>query len=256
MKNFLHSTRIAFSRELARHLAARLGERESAVSKAVLGMVPVVLYQTIIRTGEGEGKAIFMLVKAVPAADLQREPTVTRLLGLLGSSTEVNGTWAIGEQLLTRLFGKQLDPLIDFLGNYAGLQRRSAAVLLQLVAAILATGLARKVAQQQMNPPRLIAELATAKNLAYGWLPKDLSHWPGYRHPTAVRAPHAVWAAELARPYWMLMVVVGLGMLLTLLFVGVGTVPASAVSSDSQASNIQIQTPGSVSNRQSRVALP
>lgn len=247
---------MAFSRELARHLAARLGESEAAVSKALLGMVPLVLCQTIIRTGEGEGKAIFTLVMAVPSRALLHEPTVTELLGLLGSSSEDNGTWAIGEQLLTRLFGSQLSALTEFMGKYAGLRPRSAAVLLQLVAAILATGLARHVAQQQLGSPQLIAELATAKNFAYGWLPADLSHWPGFRHRTAVRAPHAVWAAELARPYWMLMLAAGFVMLLTLVFVGVGTVPASTGIFHVRTASVQLQNSASTNSRQSQVALP
>lgn len=256
MKNFLHSTRMAFSRELARHLAARLGERESALSKALLGMVPVVLCQTIIRTGEGDGKAIFAMVTAVPPGALLHEPSVTELLGLLGSSWEKNGTWAIGEQLLKQLFGAQLPALSDFMRRYAGLQPESAAVLLQLVAAILATGLARHVAQQQLGTPQLIAELATAKNLAYGWLPANLSHWPGYRSRTTVRAPHAVWAAELARPYWMLMLTAGFIMLLTLMFVGVGSTPVSPGISTVHTAGMRGQMPGNANNRQSRVALP
>lgn len=256
MKSFLHSTRMAFSRELARHLAARLGESESAVSKALLGMVPVVLCQTIIRTGDGEGKAIFTQVVAVPLAALQHEATVTELLGLLGSSWEKNGTWAIGGQLLQRLFGPQLPALTEFMHKYAGLRSGSAAVLLQLVAAIMATGLARHVAQQQLGSPQLIAELATAKNLAYGWLPANLSHWPGYRPRTAVRAPHAVWAAELARPYWMLVLAAGFIMLLTLMFVGVGTAPASPSISNVQAPSMRMQNLGGVNSQQRRVALP
>lgn len=255
MKNFLHSTRIAFSRELARHLAARLGESELAVRKALLGMVPVVLCQAIIRTGEGEGQTLFALVKTVRLGALQREPTVTELLGLLGSSSEENGTWANGKQLLTLLFSPHLPTLVNFMSQYAGLRTGSAAILLQLVAAILATGLARHVAQQQLGSPQFIAELATAKNLAYGWLPNDLSHWPGYRHPTAVRAPHAVWAAELARPYWMLMLAVGFVMLVTITFVGVGNAPVSAVTSSFQASTSQMHAPESINNRQSGMAL-
>lgn len=256
MKNFLHSTRTAFSRELARHLAARLSESESAVRKGLLGMVPVVLCQTIIRTGEGEGKAIFTLVMGVPSEAWQHEPTVTELLGLLGSSGEENGNWAIGEQLLKQLFGSQLSSLTAFMSKYTGLRPRSAAVLLQLVAAIMTTGLARHVAQQQLGSPQLIAELATAKNLAYGWLPTDLSHWPGYRTRTAVRAPHAVWAAELARPHWLLMLAAGFVMLLTLMCLGVGTAPASTSISHVRTSSLRMQNPGSADSRQSRVALP
>lgn len=205
MKNHLHAVRMAFSRELARHLAARLGESESAVAKALRGIVPVVLCQAIIQTGEGEGKNIFVLLKEVSPAALNNRLTVTEVLGLLGGIGQENSTWAIGERLLGRLFGPRLDELMVFTGGYAGISLTSAKMLMGLVATIQALGLARCVAQEDLNSAQLSTELASAKNLAYSWLPSGLTSWPGYRRREAVRAPHAVWAAELARPYWKLM---------------------------------------------------
>ena len=43
MKGLLSSIKTSFSRELIGHIAARLGEGENSVSKALGGIVPVVL---------------------------------------------------------------------------------------------------------------------------------------------------------------------------------------------------------------------
>ncbi|MDQ2769559.1 MAG: DUF937 domain-containing protein, partial [Bacteroidota bacterium] len=201
MKNYLHAIRMAFSRELAQHLAARLGESESAVGKALRGIVPVVLCQAIIQTGEGEGKNIFALVTEVSPAALENQLTVTEVLGLLGGSGQEHSTWAIGERLLGRLFGPQQHDLANFMAAYAGIRPASAELLIVLVATTQVLGLGRYVAQHGFNSAQLGTKLASAKNQVYGWLPADLAAWPGFRHRGAVRAPHSLWAAELGRPY-------------------------------------------------------
>ena len=219
---------MTFSRELARHLAARLGESESAVSRALLGMAPVLLCQIIVKTGEGRGSALYALTGAVPVASYQNQPSITEMLGLLGSRENETGTWAIGQGLLTEAFGGQLPALTVFMSTYARVRLQSAHELLQLVAAVLVTGLARHVAQEGFNAGQLITELASAKNLAYGWLPENLSQWPGYRRRDAVPAPHALWAAELARPYWVLVLAAGVVMLLVMTVMGAGQEIAAA----------------------------
>lgn len=204
MKNYLHAVRQAFSRELMRHLAARLGERENAVGKALKGMVPMVLCQLVIQAGEGQGRNLFSPILEPGWPVVRDIQNITEVLALLGGGPGNSAALDAGEHLLGLLFGADRPGLDDLMSNYAGLRPESAAILLRLVAAVLAAGLAHYATQQQLPALRLSEELTNAKNRIYGWLPADLPRWPGFRRRTAVNAPHAVWAAELARPYWVL----------------------------------------------------
>lgn len=205
MKTHLRAIRLAFSRELARHLAARLGERENAVGKALKGMVPLLLCQLVIQAGEGAGRELFSPVIAAEWTGLGQRRNLTEVLALLGGGPGHSPALDAGESLLGRTFGPSRAGLNGLLSTYAGLRSESAIILLRLVAAVVGAGLAQYAAQQQLTAGRLGEELGAAKNQVYDWLPADLPRWPGFRRRAAVNAPHAVWAAELARPYWVLM---------------------------------------------------
>ena len=204
MKNYLHAVRLAFSRELTRHLAARLGERENAVGKALKGMVPMVLCQLVIQAGEGQGRNLFAPILAPNWPVVRDIQNITEVLALLGGGPGNSAALDAGEHLLDLLFGAGRPGLNGVMSGYAGLRPESAAILLRLVTAVLAAGLAHYAIQQQLSALRLSEELGNAKNQIYSWLPADMPRWLGFRQRTAVNAPHAVWAAELARPYWVL----------------------------------------------------
>ena len=227
MQNCLRAIRLAFSRELVRHLAARLGEREYAVGKALKGMVPLVLCQLVIQTGEGQGRALFSPLLEADWAGSKGINNITEVLALLGGGPDNSSALDAGEGLLFRLFGANRPALDGLMRTYAGLRPASTITLLRLVAAVLAVGLARYAFRQQLTALRLSEELATAKHQIYGWLPSDLPRWPGFRRRAAVKAPHAVWAAELARPYWVLVLAVAGVVVLVLLILGALAEPAS-----------------------------
>lgn len=217
MKNYLQTIRLAFSRELVRHLAARLGEPENAVSKALKGMVPLVLCQLVIRAGEGEGRELFTPILKADWPEIREIRNLTDVLALLGGGPDHSAALNAGEGLLRRLFGASRPGLDNLLSEYAGLRPESVVVLLRLVTAIVAAGLARYALRQQLTAVRLSQELGAAKNQIYSWLPADMPRWPGFRRRVAVQASHAVWAAELARPYWVLVLAVAGAAVLALL---------------------------------------
>ena len=220
MKNHLQTIWLAFSRELVRHLAARLGERENAVHHALKAMIPMVLCQMVIRVGEGEGRALLTPVIRADWPEISQIKNVTEVLALLGGGPEHSAALDAGESLLSRLFGDGRPGLEALMSSYAGLRPASATVLLQLVAAITTTVLARYAGRKQLSAVRLSEELGHAKNRIYSWLPADLPRWPGYRRRVAVKSSHAVWAAELARPYWLVMLAVATALVLGLLVLG------------------------------------
>ena len=225
MKNYLQAMRLAFSRELVRHLAARLGEPENAVSKALKGMVPLVLCQLVIQAGEGKGRELFTPILKADWPGIREIRNLTEVLALLGGGPGHRGALDAGESLLAHLFGTNRPKLDSLMSTYAGLRPDSAVILLRLVTAMLAAGLAQYAARQQLTAVRLSEELGTAKNRIYNWLPADLPRWPGFRRRAAVKAPHAVWAAELARPYWVLVLAVAGAAMLALLVLGALATP-------------------------------
>ena len=227
MKNYLKAIRLAFSRELMRHLAARMGESENAVGKAVKGRVPMVLCQLVIQTGEGEGRALFSMILKGDWSEGRGIHNITEVLAMLGGGPENSGSLDTGEGLLCGLFGANWPGLNGLMSAYTGLRPASAVVLLRLVAAVLAVGLAQYAFQYQLTALRLSEEFGTAKNQIYNWLPSNLPRWLGFQRRTAINAPHVVWAAELARPYWVLLVLAAAGaVMLALLVLGAFARPA------------------------------
>lgn len=220
MKNCLQAIRLSFSRELTRHLAARLGERENAVGKALKGMVPMVLCQLVIQVGEGEGRRLFSAVLKADWPGIRDIRNLTEVLALLGGGPDHSAVLDAGEGLLSRLFEASRPGLDDLMCEYAGLRPESVVILLRLVMAMVAAGLAKYALRQQLNAVRLSEELGAAKNQIYSWLPADFPRWPGFRRRVAVKASHAVWAAELARPYWVLVLAVAGVAVLALLVLG------------------------------------
>ena len=225
MKHCLQSIRLVFSRELVRHLAARLGEREQAMSKAVKGIGPMVLWQLVIQVGEGTGRELLTPVLEADWLGSRGISNLTEVLVLLGGGPDHSAALDAGERLLSTLFGANRPLLDGLVSQYAGLRPDSAIVLLRLVAVVVAAGLAQYAARQQLTAARLGEELGTAKNHVYRWLPADLPRWPGFRRRAAVKAPHAVWAAELARPYWVLVLAVAGVAVLALLVMGALATP-------------------------------
>jgi hypothetical protein len=180
----------------------------------------MVLCQLVIQAGEGEGRRLFAPIVAAERPTMKEIRNLTEVLALLGGGPNHSVALDAGEGLLGRLFGPGRPALDSLLSTYAGLRPDSTVVLLRLVAAVVAAGLAQYAAQEQLSALRLSEELGTAKNQLYNWVPADLPRWPGFRRRAAVNAPHAVWAAELARPYWMLVMAVAGALVLALLVLG------------------------------------
>lgn len=226
MKNHLQTIWLIFSRELVRHLAARLGERENAVQHALKAMIPMVLCQLVIRTGEGEGRALLTPVIRADWPGISQMQNVTEVLALLGGGPGHCAALDAGESLLSRLFGDNRPGLEELMSSYAGLRPASATVLLQLVAAITTTALVRYAGRKQLSAVRLGEDLRAVKNQIYSWLPADLPRWPGYRRRVAVKSSHAAWAAERARPYWLVMLALATALVLGLLVLGALVLPS------------------------------
>lgn len=213
MKNYLQNIRLAFSRELARHLAARLGEREVAVGKTLQGMVPMVLCQLVIQASEGNGHELFEPMVQADRTGMNDFRNLTEILVLLGGGLDHSAALDAGEGLLVQLFGPGRSEPEGLLREYGGLRPDSILLLLRLVAAVVMAGLAQHAARQQLTARRLGEELGTLKNQIYNWLPADLPRWPGFRRRTAVSAPRAGWA----RPCWALALVAAGAVVLALL---------------------------------------
>ena len=203
MKNLLYTIRRCFSRELASHVAARLGESEAAVGKALGGVVPMVLCQLIARAAGNNEQAVYGCCLAAKQAGGRDMGTVTSLLGVLGSGMATGGALQLGDALLFVLFDCVPEQLAQFVATYAGVKPASGAALLKLVAAVLAALVGQFIVRQNVKAGQLRPALVGARHQAYAWLPRTLTTWPGRRVAAPTAVGHAAWAAEIARPYWL-----------------------------------------------------
>jgi hypothetical protein len=137
MANFLSTTASAFSRELAGHLAARLGESEKGLAKALTGAVRVVLEGLISKARLGEEDAVFEMSRQAYALANSTFGTLTGMLGMVGSGDAADSDMTRGEVLLAVLFGSSNATLAEEIAGCAGIKPRSARQLLRLVAAAM-----------------------------------------------------------------------------------------------------------------------
>ena len=174
MPSLLETVKAAFSRELVRHVASRLGEAESGVSKAVGGIVPMVLCGLVNQAGSGASQAVFNLSRQAWLGTHYNVSTVTGVLGVLGSNFASGNSLVQGHEVLEKLFGTGSYVLIEPISAFASIRLESADTLLKLVGTVLPALLGQYAASRQLPPSGLAAELAAIKGPVRAMLPAGL----------------------------------------------------------------------------------
>jgi hypothetical protein len=168
MSSVLNTVKAAFSRELVRHVASRLGEAELGVSKAVGGIVPMVLCGLVNQVSAGASAAVFDLSRKAWLNTHYDVSTTTGMLGVLGSNLEQ------GRDVLEKLFGAGSQVLIEPIRAHAGIREESTRKLLKLVGMALPALLGQYAAARQLQAGGLAAELAASKGQVRALLPAGL----------------------------------------------------------------------------------
>ena len=155
----LDTIKHTFSRELTSHLAARLGEGESCISKALSGIVPLVLQAFASKAGAGDCQTLFHLSTEACDALHDQLGSVTGILGLMGRVQAHSGPRVQGAPLLLWLFGTNGTVISHPIGAFAGIKPISAISLLNIVAAMLPALLGQYVNRYQLRASSLSAGL-------------------------------------------------------------------------------------------------
>lgn len=175
----LDSVRAAFSRELVGHVAARLGESENGIHRALGGIVPMVLCGLINKAASCEPETIFLFSERAYQLANGRVGSVMGMLAMLGGGVQSGSALRQGEDLLATLFGATVNIIAVPVSTYAGIRPESSMVLLRLVGAVLPAMLGQYAAFHQLNALSFTATLLSLKNKARALLPSGLSGLTG-----------------------------------------------------------------------------
>ena len=204
MLSLLDSIRAAFSRELVNHMAARMGESENGVNKALGGMVPMVLCGLINKAASCEPEEVFALSERAYQLANGRVGSMTSMLGILGRGTYSGSGPQQGEHLLGTLFGTWESSVAVPVGTFAGIRLESATVLLRMVGAVLPAMLGQYAAHQRLNAPGFTATLLGLKSQARALLPAGLRGLTGllWLSGLGATAPRTNLSAMALPPSW------------------------------------------------------
>ena len=145
MRNFLETVKVMVTPDLVNGLAGRLGENEGGVSKALSGILPLVLGGLIHRASTGDGtQSVFNMAHSAFQQHGGGLASSTGLLGLMGSGA--------GSSMLSSIFGGGADTLAAPVSSYAGIKPTSASSLLGLVGTAIPSLLGQHVRDNDLTP--------------------------------------------------------------------------------------------------------
>lgn len=204
MLSLLDSIRAAFSRELVNHVAARMGESENGITKALGGIVPMVLCGLINKAASCESEEMFVLSERAYQLANGRVGSLTGILGMLGGGTYSGSALRQGEHLLSTLFGTWEGSVAAPVSAFAGIRPESAMVLLRMVGAVLPAMLGQYAAHQRLNAYGFMTTLLSLKSQARTLLPAGLRGLTGllWLGGLGATAPRATFLAVALPPGW------------------------------------------------------
>ncbi|MFC6224226.1 DUF937 domain-containing protein [Hymenobacter artigasi] len=164
----------AFPRELISHLAARLGEGENGMKRALDGVLPMIMGGMARQAQTSDAQLLFECNNRAYQTTLYGLGSVTGMLGILGSGTAADSALMQGETLLLGLFGNSWQAIAVSASRYAQVKRTTASTLLTLVSAVLPGLLGQYAEHNRLSAAALTANLIGIKSQLNTLLPFDL----------------------------------------------------------------------------------
>lgn len=174
MNYLIRAIKKRFSPELTGHLAARLGESESGIAKALSAIVPVVLQGFINKVESGEGQLVHNLLQHSQQKPGGSPKTVTEMLGIMGRVQEAGIGMDPADCLLIILFGGGGAPLTESIGASVGVRSASIDTLLGIVAVVVPVLLGQHVERYQLTAVGTEALLINLKGAVRAMMPPEL----------------------------------------------------------------------------------
>ena len=119
MSDLLETISAIFSRGLSGHLAARLGEGDKGVKRALQGVVPVPLGGLIVKIAAGDTQLVFEWSQQAFRGSHKNLAGITGLLVLLGSGQTDDSPMGQSKTLLTALFGSSEQAVANAVSYHA-----------------------------------------------------------------------------------------------------------------------------------------
>lgn len=164
----------AFPWELISHLAARLGEGENGLKRALEGILPVVVGGMARQAVNSDAQLLSEWSNRAYQATQYGLGSVTGMLGILGSGDGAGSAMTQGETLLLVLFGNSWQTIAISVSHHAHVKRTSAVTLLTLVGAVLPGLLGQYAERNRLSAVAVRANLMGVKNQLNSLLPFDL----------------------------------------------------------------------------------
>jgi hypothetical protein len=202
----------AFPRELISHLAARLGEGEIGMKRALDGVLPVMMGGMARQAEASDAQLLFEWSNRAYLTTQYGLGSVTGMLGILGSGQEAGSAMMQGETLLLVLFGNSWQTIAASVSRYAQVKRTTASTLLMLVGAVLPSLLGQYAERNRLSAATVTANLISIKNKLNDLLPIDLRAVADAFGLTAATQPAKGRNRQGRVVSWALMLTVLLGM--------------------------------------------
>jgi hypothetical protein len=166
--NLLEAVSGLFTGSMVNKAASSLGESETAVQKAMNGVVPAVLTGILNKAGSGNGPLNSVFNMAKDASDSGILNNLGGLLGAGGSGLSNLANMAGG------IFGDKLGNVASLISNYAGIKTSSASSLLNVTAPAALGVIGRYASNNSLSPAGLLAMLASQKDKILSVIPSGL----------------------------------------------------------------------------------
>lgn len=167
--NLIDTAKGLFTHEMVNKASNYLNESESGVSKAVSGIIPVLLSGFINKASNHEG-ADFI-------AQTAKQQNESGVLGNLGSFFDNDGGGLLnkGAGLLKGLFGNKLDGLTGLLSNFAAVKPASISSLMSMAAPAVMGLIGKHASENNMSTGDITSLLNNQKANLNAALPSGLN---------------------------------------------------------------------------------
>jgi outer membrane protein OmpA-like peptidoglycan-associated protein len=168
--NLVDTVKSLFTNEIISKAASSLGETEGGISKAISGIVPLIIGSIVSKATSGEHGATNILQLAKDAAG-------SGILSNLGNLFTSNGDasyLSAGFDTLKGLLGDKLSSVLRSVSDYAGVKESSVSSLMSAAAPTALGVLGQHVQQTGLNTGSLVHTLSTEKDKIIAALPAGL----------------------------------------------------------------------------------
>lgn len=171
--NILDAVKSHLTPNLISKASSFLGESDSAVGKAISGILPSVLGGLISKSSSDNAGAAEVF-------NMSKEANSSGFMNSLGDIfSDGGGLLSIGSGLVKSIFGSKADSIIDSIAGFAGVKKSSANSLMSMIAPVALSTIGNHAQTNNLNSSGLMNLLSSQKSSILNMLPGGLSNLAG-----------------------------------------------------------------------------